>query len=118
MVMISTLLDLRAFLYSSKAVIFSEDYTSASEYEYVYDGEPVGRTVTEGWDNTRTIIYEIHKPEAEPLVILFDCPAAWDLTLEPMPAYRIRIKEPAAEELPGRRFHISPGTEIITVVIE
>lgn len=105
-------------LLSSKAVIFSEDYTSASEYEYVYDGEPVGRTVTEGWDNTRTIIYEIHKPEAEPLVILFDCPAAWDLTLEPMPAYRIRIKETAAEELPGRRFHISPGTEIITVVIE
>ena len=102
----------------SKTVIFSEDYTSSSEYGYVYDGEPVGRTVTEGWDNTRTIIYEIRKPEAEPLVILFDCPAAWDLTLEPMPGYQIRLTEPGYEELPGGRFHVTPGTETVGVVIE
>ena len=104
-------------LLSVSKTLSSGDATYYTECGYYYDGKPVGQTVMEGWDNTRTIVYEIHKPgDSEPLIITYDCPAAWDLTLEAMPGYSIEITE--AESQDGRRFHVAPGTETITIVVE
>ena len=88
-----------------------------SEKGYEYDGAPVGQKVMEGWDRTRAITYEIRFTGQEPHTETFFCPAAWDLTLTPMPGYGVQITAEGAEELSAGRFHVAPGDGPVTVRI-
>ena len=97
---------------------YDDGYTYTSERGFDYDGPPVGQKVTEGWDKTRAITYEIRPAGWEPRTETFACPASWDLTLTPMPGYAIVVSAPGAEELDGGRYHVPPGSDAVAVTIE